>query len=128
MTPNGPYSIRITDADGNILYDDTCDCILFTAHSIHQSDDRDETVRSASIKCDIIDTANCIRHFDMLKQELFERHEGLKTTVELQERSPILYSIFQKAAKGDKDAREIMDVLMDMLMSETKEDDKNGDT
>ena len=124
MTPNGPYGIRITDADGNILYDDTCDCILFTAHSIHQSDDRDETVQSASIDCDIIDTANCIRHFDMLKRELFERHKELKTTVELQERSPALYGIFQKAVKGDTLAQE----LMDMLMSETKEDDKNGDT
>ena len=128
MKPRGPYGIRITDTDGNVLYDDTCDCILFTAHSIHQADDKDETVQSASIDCDIIDTANCIRHFDMLKQELFEQHKELKTTVELQERSPILYSIFWKAVKGDTLAQELMDTLRGKLMSKAKEDNNNADT
>ena len=128
MKPRGPYGIRITDADGNVLYDDTCDCILFTAHSIHQSDDEDETVQSASIDCDIIDIVNCIQHIDELKQQLFERYRELKTALELRERSPILYSIFQKAVKGDKDAQELMGMLMDKLMSETKEDDNNANT
>lgn len=128
MKPNGPYGIRITDADGNILYDDTCDCILFTAHSIHQSDGKDETVQSASTDCDIIDIANCIRDFDKLKQELCERHNELKTALELQERSPLLYTMFQKAVKGDKLARELMGELMDELMDKAKEDDDNGDT
>lgn len=128
MKPRGPYGIRITDADGNILYDDTCDCILFTAHSIHQSDNDDRTTSSASIDCDIVDIANCIQHFDELKQQLFDKHSELKTTLELQERSPILYSIFQKAVKGDTLAQELMDTLRGELMSETKEDDNNGDT
>ena len=124
MKPNEPYGIRITDADGNVLYDDTCDCILFTAHSIHQSDDEDETVRSANIDCDIIDIVNCIQHIDKLKQELFDKYSELKTVLELQEQSPILYSLFRKAVKGDKDARE----LMDILMSKAKEDNNDVDT
>ena len=124
MKSTGSYGIRITDADGNVLYDDTCDCILFTAHSIHQSDDEDETVRSARIDCDIINIVNCIRHFDMLKQELCKRNGELKTILELRERAPALYGIFQKAVKGDKLAREFMDTLM----GETKEDDNNADT
>lgn len=124
MKPRGPYGIRITDADGNVLYDDTCDCILFTAHSIHQEEGDDRTTSSASIDCDIIDTANCIRHFENIKRELFDKHSELKTVLELQERSPILYSLFRKAVKGDKDARE----LMDILMSKAKEDNNNADT
>lgn len=128
MKPRGPYGIRITDADGNVLYDDTCNCILFTAHSIHQSDGKDETVQSASIDCDIVDTANCIWHFDMLKQQLFDKHSELKTVLELQERSPMLYTIFQKAVKGDNDARKLMDILMGKLMDKAKEDANNDDT
>lgn len=124
MKPRGPYGIHITDADGNVLYDDICNCILFTAHSIHQPKDGDETISSASIDCDIADIANCIRHFDGLKQQLFDKHSRLKIMLELQEQSPMLYGILQKAVKGDKDARE----LMDMLMGKVKEDDNNADT
>lgn len=100
MEHHGPYNIRITDADGEIMLDDQFNCILISMHSIHQTSG-DETLTQAIIDSPTNDIVNCIYNLDKQIKAIYDAHPEVETLVELRKRSPWLYGLYQRGMQGD---------------------------
>ena len=81
MEHHGPYDIRITDTDGEIMLDDQFNCILISMHSIHQAS-KDETLTTAIIDSPTKDIVKCIYNVDKQIQAIYEAHPEVKALVE----------------------------------------------
>lgn len=111
MEHHGPYNIRITDTDGEIMLDDQFNCILISMHSIHQTSE-DNTLTTAIIDSPANDIVNCIYNIDKQIQAIYDRHPEIEALVELSKRSPELYELYRRGMQGDDDAMHAFESIL----------------
>lgn len=111
MEHHGPYNIRITDADGEIMLDNKFNCILISMHSIHQTSG-DETLTQAIIDSPTNDIVNCIYNIDKQIKAIYDAHSEVEALIEIRKRMPWLYALYQKGMQGDDDAMHAFESIL----------------